>query len=186
MGWIMLSLRRSELQHDVNDIQFQLTQLNAKKQRLSSFMNAVGDGVITPGEIASLGTSLFGDGLDFMGYSDMAAREAAEQQAADYEYAYSTVTAEQYYNNPALAAQASLYFDENGALDLERMQNEFYEEALKDFVNEYMMPKLNELENEIQNEQTNLETQLQSKEAELESIKGSISSSIQNSTIQLG
>ena len=186
MGWVMLSLRRNELQTDISDMQMQLVQLSNKRDDLTSLSNAIGDGHITPSEIASIGSEFFGDALDFMGYSHDAALELSQEQTDYYSEAYSTVTAEQYYNNPAIGAQASLYFDESGSLDLERMQSEFYEEALEEFVQTYMMPKINELEKAMQAEQTELETQIQAKEAELETVKQSISSGISQTTIQLG
>ena len=185
MGWITLSLRRAELQTSIQDLQLNLLQMSRQIRQLSSFANSIGDGRINPSEISSIGSSMFGDAMDFMYYSDMAAVEAAEFQTSYYEEAYSTVTAEQYYNNPALASQASLYFDETGALDTTTMYNEFYEKALEDYANEVIMPKLKELETELQNEKAEIETQLESQEAELETVKESISQSIQSSTIRL-
>ena len=185
MGWVLLSLRRNELQTSIQDKQFELLQISNKMRKLSSFSTAIGDGHITPSEIASLGSELFGDGLDFMGYSNEAASEAASLMTDYYATAYENVTAEQYYNNPGLAAQASLYYDESGNLNLDAMYNEFYEQALEDYVNTVVAPKLKELEKDLQNEQTEMEVELESMEAELETVKGSISESIQNSTIQL-
>ena len=185
MGWVLLSLRRNELQTSVQQRQFELLQLNRQMRELSSFSNMVGDGQITPMEISSISSDLFGDALDFMGFSNAAASEAAQLQVDYYSTAYADVTAEQYYNNPALAAQASLYFDENNQLNTDMMYQEFYEQALEDYAQTYIMPKLNELEKELQNEKTELETLLESEEAELQTVKDNISESIQNSTIQL-
>lgn len=185
MGWVLLSLRRNELQTSIQDKQFELLQISNKMRKLSSFSTAIGDGHINPSEIASLGTDLFGDGLDFMGYSNEAASEAAYLMTDYYATAYEDVTAQQYYNNPALAAQASLYYDESGNLNLDAMYQEFYEEALEDYVNTVIAPKLNELEKDLQNEQTELEVEIESMEAELQTVKENISESIQNSAIQL-
>ena len=65
------------------------------------------------------------------------------------------------------------------------MYQEFYEEALEDYVSTVIAPKLNELEKELQNEQTELEVEIESMEAELQTVKSSTSEAIQNSTIQL-
>ena len=112
-----------------------LLDLNRQTRKLSNFSSAVGDGHIDPGEISGLGWDLFGSALDFMGYSNEAAAEAAELQVSEYENAYSTVTQEQYLNSDALMARATLYFDqETGMLDSERMRQEFYEEALEEYV----------------------------------------------------
>ena len=185
MGWVLLSLRRNELQTSIQDIEYDLLQLNRKKRNLSAFANAVGDGKINPAEIGSFGTELFGEALDFMGYSNDAAAEAAMLQTDYYSQRYSEITEQQYFNNPAIAAETSLYFDGAGNLNTQAMYNEFYEKALEDFTQTYIMPKLNELEKEMANEQTQLEVELQSKEAELETVKENISQSIQSSTIQL-
>jgi hypothetical protein len=185
MGWVLLSLRRAELQSSIQDKQYDLLQISNRMRKLSNFSNAIGDGNITPSEIASLGTEFFGDGLDFMGYSNEAAQEAASLMTDYYATAYQDVTAEQYYNNQALAAQASLYFDESGNLNTDAMYQEFYQEALEDYVNTVIAPKLKEIEKDMENEKTEIEVELESMKAELDTVKGSISESISSSTIQL-
>ena len=99
MGWVCLSLRRNELQASVQQRQFELIQLSRQMRQLSSFASMVGDGQITPTEIGSIGAELFGDAMDFMGYSNDAAMEAAQLQTDYYATAYGDVTANQYYNN---------------------------------------------------------------------------------------
>ena len=185
MSWIMMSLRRAELTRSINDHTYEKLQLSRQLRRLSSFSNAIGDGSITPSEIASLGTDLFGDALDFMGYSNDAAAEVAAEQTDYYATAYDSLTQEQYYNNPSIAAQAELYYDENGALDTDRMYSKFYEEALKEFAEKYFMPILKEKEQEIQDKQNELETLVETEQAELQQLKQSVSQEIQNSTIRL-
>lgn len=185
MGWVLLSLRRNELQSSIQDHQYELLQLSSRIRKLGNFSSAIGDGQITPSEIASFGNDLFGDALDFMGYSNEAAMEAAELQTSYYEQVYGDVTADQYATS-GLSAQASLYFDpETGALNTDAMYQEFYEKALQEYAEQYVMPKLKELETELENQKSELEAQMQSEEAELESVKDSISQSIQNSAIQL-
>ena len=186
MGWVLLSLRRNELQTSIADIELDLLQISRKRDKLSLFASSIADGHITPNEISSFGSELFGDALDFMGYSKEFAEEMATTQTDYYSTAYEDVTASQYYNNPALASQAPLYFDpETGGLNTDKMYSEFYEEALKEYVETHIKPQLNELEKEIQQEQTELETQLKAKEAELEVVKENISSNINSTTIQL-
>ena len=159
--------------------------MNRQIRKLANLSSAVGDGKINPNEIASIGTELFGDALDIMGYSNEAAMEAAELQTDYYSTAYADVTAEQYYNNPALGAQASLYFDEAGELNTDMMYQEFYEEALEEYANTVIMPKLKELEADMENERTEIESELEHQEAELQTVKDNISESIQNTTIKL-
>ena len=185
MGWITMSLRKCELQASVQDLQMDLLQLNRKRRELSRLTQALGDGKITPAEIGNLGSTAFVDALQFTELSNMVAQESAMMQCEDYANLYQNITADQYYNNPALAAQATLYFDESGNLNTDAMYNELYEQALEDYVNEVVMPQLNELEKDMENEQTEKETLLSQEEAELESLDQSISNSISKSTIKL-
>ena len=180
-----MSLRRCELQRSINDHTMEKLQLSRQLRRLSSFSTAIGDGSITPSEIASVGKDLFGDALDFMGYSNEVASQKTQEQTDYYSEAYGSITQEQYYNNPSLTAQAQLYYDESGNLDTTTMYQEFYDEALKEFAEEYFAPLLNEKEKEIQDKQTELETLVESEQAELEQLKSSTSQEIQNSTIKL-
>ena len=185
MAWLLMSLRRSELTDSLNYLHREVLQLNRQRQRLSSFSNAIGDGSITPSEIASLGPEMFYDGLNFMAASNEAADMVAAQQCSEYDALYGNITQQQYYNNPAIAAQASLYFDENGNLDTDKMYSEFYEKALVEYVQKYVEPWLHEKENEIDKQKNELETQIELEQQELDSLKESISSQIQNSTIRI-
>ena len=184
MGWLLLALRRTELQRSINDHTYEKLQLTRQLRKLSNFSTSIADGNVTPSEIASLGTDLFGDALDFMGYSNEAAQEVAQEQTDAYESAYGQITQEQYYNS-GVSSQAQLYFDESGNLDTETLYKKFYEEALKEYAQEYIAPLLKEKESEIEDKQTELETLVESEESELQTLKQSISGQIQNSTIQL-
>ena len=185
MGWITMSLRRAELQRSINDHTYEQLKLTRYLRQLSSFATAIGDGSITPNEIASFGSDLFGDALDFMGYSNEAAATIAQEQTDYYSTAYDDLTQQQYYNNPSIAAQAQLYYDGNGNLDTSTMYNNFYDEALKEYAQNYFMPLLNEKQKEIENKQTELETLIASEEAELQQLKDNIKQKIQENTIQL-
>ena len=186
MAWLLMSLRRSELTRSMNQHTYEKLQLSRQIRKLSSFSNAIGDGKIMPSEIAGLDSELFGEALDFMGYSTQAAEEIAYGKTQDYERAFNWVTAEQYANNPALAAQAELYFDpETGSLDTSEMYEKFYEEALKEYAEKVITPKLKEKEEELEDKKNELETLVELEKAELDEIKNSISSEIQNSTIKL-
>ncbi len=185
MGWITMSLRRSELQRSINDHTYEKLKLSRQLRDLTSFSNAIGDGTISPSEIASLGSDLFGTALDFMGYSNEAAATIASEQTDYYATAYDDITQQQYYNNPSIASQAQLYYDENGNLDTSTMYANFYEKALEEYVEQYITPLLNEKQKEIENKQTELETLVASEEAELQQLKESINQNIQQSTIQL-
>ena len=185
MAWLLMSLRRSELTRSVNQHQFEKLQISNQLRKLSSFSLAIGDGSITPSEISSLGSDLFYDSLNFMEASNMAANEVANYQVDEYGSLYENLTKEQYYNNPSIAAQAQLYFDENGQLNTSKMYEEFYQQALKEFVEKYVTPALKEKEEELELKQNELEALVESEQAELQTLKQSISSEIQNSTIKL-
>lgn len=185
MAWLIMALRRNELQKSINDHTYEKLQLTRQLRQLSSFSSAIGDGNITPNEIGSLGSDLFGDALDFMQYANESATNLAQTQTDYYATVYENLTQEQYYNNPNIASQAQLYYDENGALNTESMYSNFYEEALKEFADKYFAPYLKEKEQEIQDKQTELEMLVEAEQAELDQLKSSISSEIQNSTVKL-
>lgn len=186
MGWIVLSLRRNELQASIQDKQMELLQISRKFRNVQTYSSAIGDGKITPSEISGISGELMGDALDFMGYSNDAATEAAMLQTDWYAQAYGSITQQQYANNPNAANGNQLYFDpETGALDTDMMYQEFYEKALEDYAETYIMPQLKELETELENQKTELEAQIESMNAELETVKENISQSIQSSTIKL-
>ena len=180
MGWIVLSLRKSELQKSISQHTLENLQLSRQIRQLSNFSNAIGDGKITPSEITSLGSLVFDDALNFMGYSKDAAIEYAQYQTDLYNTAYTDTTQAQLQN-----AGLALYSDGNGNLNTEALYDKFYEEALEDYAQNYIMPILNELNEDITNKKTELETQIEAERAELEQLDNSISQEIQASTIKL-
>jgi len=186
MGWVTMSLRRSELQASVQDLQFEILQLSRTSREIGKLSQAMADGRITPAEIGSLGSSVFLDAMEFSEISHGVASEIALSNCEMYADLYSGITQDQYYNSPALAAQATLYFDqETGALNTQAIYAELYEQELENYVNEVVMPELKELEQQIADEKLEKETLLQQEEAELDSLKQSISEEISRNTIQL-
>lgn len=185
MGWITLACRRNELQNNISEDTYEKLMIQSQLRKLSNFSSAIADGMVDPSEIASLGGELFGDALDFNAGAHDIVSENAQLQTDLYEKMYGDVTQEQYYNNPALTAKATLYYDESGNLNTEAMYNEFYEENLKQFAEEYYMPMLKEKEEELQQKITQLEVQVESEEAELQTVKEKISQEISNNTIRL-
>lgn len=185
VGWIVLSTRRNELLASTQELQNEILQLSSDSRKLSSFSSAIADGSIDPSEMDSISGSLFEDVLGFMNESAEYANDYAYTIGQEYADQYSNITQQQYYNNSGIASGATLYFDEDGNLDIEKIYNELYEQGLKDYAETYVKPQLSELEEIIQQEKTEKETLLQQEEAELETIKQSISQQISNSTIQL-
>lgn len=185
MGWVVLSLRRNELQASIQQLQSEVLQLSKEYRELSKFSSAIGDGVIDPSEIGSMSSSLFNYVLGFSNDSAEYAASYAEEISNEYVSAYSNVTEQQYYNNSSLSSKATLYFTEDGDLDVESIYDELYNEGLKDFAQNGVAQELNELEDAIQQEKTEKEALLEQEEAELDSVKQSISEQISNSTIKL-
>lgn len=184
MGWATLTLRKVSLKQQLNDNSLEQIQLSSIQRRLANFSSAISQGVISPSQIASIGTSLFGDAMTFMENAQDAAMSVATDQANYYTQTYENLTADQYASS-GLASQAQLYFDpETGSLDYDSILQNFYEENLKEYAEEFA-PILNEKQKEIETEMTNLQTEEESMRAELDQLDNSISSEIQGNTIKL-
>ena len=188
MAWLLMALRKSELTHSINDLSYQIIKLNRKRQKLASFMTAIGNGQITPSAISSISPSdeYFYKALEFMDASSAAADEIANQRCTEYSEIFSgKITQEQYYSNPAISAQYELYFDENKNLDTSTMYTKFYEQALKEYVANEIEPQIKELEDEIDTEKQNLELEKELEKAELDEINNALSQEISNSTVKI-
>ncbi len=184
MGWVLLTLRKAELVASTNDRNLKILRLKQELDSLTSFSTAIADGYITPNEIASIRTSLFGDAMDFMYNSTESADAVAQEQTSYYTDVYGNLTEEQYYNNPDIASKAQLYY-KDGELDYDSIYNNFLEENLKEYAAEYYQPLLNEKQKEIENQKLQEETLLKSEEAELQQLDGAISQQIEQNTIHL-
>jgi len=186
MGSALLTLRQISLQRNINDHQFQLINLNRKLQRFTRLSSLLSSGInLSPSAIASVGGELFGDALDSMGYAQTWAEGRVDDQMAAYTNAYEQLKNGKY-NDSGLGAQCALYEDENGQLITEFAEEKFYKEALKEYIEQEVMPLLNEQEKEIEDEKTNLETLIQQEEAELQSVEQAKEQAIQRETIKLG
>lgn len=184
MGWIFMACRRAELTRSLSDDRKALSDLSRLTKQLSSFATAIGDGMITPSEINNFGLEVFGEAIDFMEYSHIAADRVASDKTDRYASIYSSLSEEQYYNNPTIAAQVQLYYTD-GQLDTTSIYTDLYNEALEDFAQTMIAPRINEKQKELDNKKTDLETQIAASEAELEQLNESIKQNIQSSTIQL-
>ncbi len=186
MAVTLFVLRMRENLAQMEEDKYQVLQNSRLLKKLSNFSSAIGDGNITPAEIASVGDELFEDALEFMDHSDAVAQQVATEKASEYEALFGSITASEYYQNSGLMQQAQLYFDpDTGAIDTEQIQSKLYEQTLKDYANEVLMPILKEKEVEIQNENDRLQTEIEQLSAEYDSLKQSKSQEIQRQTIQL-
>ncbi len=186
MAWLIMSLTKSKLQKSISEKTSEKLKIQNELRRLSSFSTAIGDGMVTPAEIASLGTDLFGNALDVMAYANDVCTQTSQDLTDTYAQAYQDVTQEQYYNNSALAQQAQLYFDpDTGELDTDTMRQKFYESNMTEFIDKEIMPIINEKEVELQNKEAELEALVESEQAELDAVSDQISQEIQRNTIKL-
>lgn len=185
MGVTLFALRMSDNLHQMEQNNLKLTKISRKLRQATQFSSAIADGTINPDEIAGIGREFFSDAIDFMGYANDTALEVADEQTNYYTSVYGDITAQDYYQNSGLAAQAQLYFDEDGNLDEDAIMTNFYEEALKEYAEEFIAPLLNEMETELQNEKDRLETENEQLSAEYDSLKEAKSQAIQRETISL-
>jgi len=179
MTWIMLSMRKMQLQREVSDLQYEDVQISQKIQDLANYTNNIADGTITFSEMASCPSSLFGTQLDFMSNSASAAYQSATVKTNAYLQQLSqtnSATGNQY--GYAMGTTDSTSYDATTIF------NEIYKEELEQYA-EQMQEYVNQYEEELQAEQTRIETQLQAKEAELQTYEQTISSNIQNDAIKL-
>lgn len=184
MAWVFMSLRKQELKTQINDDQFEILALNRKLRQYNKYSSAIADGTLSPSEVAAMGSGLFADAIDFMGFSSDTAAQTA-QEKTDYYSSMMQQVIDNGGNGSSIALQYGIYLDENGNLNEEETYQKFYEEALKEYAEEYIAPALKEIETDIETQKTELETQLTAEQAELESIEQSISTEIQKSAPKL-
>lgn len=186
MAVTLYVLRMKDNLARMEENKLQMLQNSRTLRKLTNFANAVGDGNITPAEIATIGDEFFEDALEFMDHADATAQAVAADQAGAYESLFGSITASEYYQNSSLMQQAQLYFDpDTGAIDIDKIQSSLYEKTLEDYANEVLMPILKEKEVEIQNENDRLQTEYEQLSAEYDALKQSKSQEIQRQTIQL-
>ncbi len=179
MTWIMLSMRKMQLQHEVSDLQYEDVQISNQIQDLASYTSNIADGTITYSEMASCPSSLFGTQLDFLANSASAAYESATTKTNAYiqQLAQTNSTTGNQYGYAMGTTDSTSY-------DATTIFNEIYQEELEEYA-EQMQQYVNEYEKELEAEQTRVETQLEAKEAELQAYEERISQNIQNDAIKL-
>ncbi len=185
MGVTLCLMRMREDYKRMQEDELKITQNKRLLAKLTKFSSAVGDGNISPAEIAGLDDELFGDAIDFMYNSEAYASENAAAKASEYEETYGQISASDYYQNSELMKQATLYYDDDGNLDMTKIASKIYEEELVEFAQKYLAPAINEMETEIQDENDKLQTEYEQLSAEYDSLKQTKSQEIQRETIQL-
>ena len=180
MTWVMLSMRKMQLQQQVSDLQFEDVQISRQIQDLASYSSNIADGTITFSEMASCPSSLFGTQLGFMSNAAAAAYQSATVKANAYMQQLAQTNGQignQY--GYAMGTTDGTYYDATTIF------NEIYKEELEQYA-EQMQKYVNNYEKELQAEQTRVETQLTAKEAELQAYEQRISQNIQSDAINFG
>lgn len=180
MTWVMLSMRKMQLQQEVSDLQFEDVKISQQIQDLASYTSNISDGTLTYSEMASCPSSLFGTQLDFMANSAQAAYQSATVKTNAYiqQLSQTNGTTGNQYGYAMGTTDGTSY-------DAATIFNEIYKEELQQY-SEQMQEYINEYEKELQAEQTRIETQLQAKEAELQAYEQRISQNIQSDAISFG
>ncbi len=188
MAVLIMALRRSELTHNINFLETRLLKLSRERQRITSYMTAIGSGKVTPSGIAGLSSKYFCQALDFMNASHSAAMTDASSRATAYADIYNSLqdnsAKELYAVNHGLLEYMSTD-DGTNAIDENALTEAFYEQALKEFVEEEVMPQLREIEDDIDTQKLELETERDMEKAELDAINNAISEEISSSAIKL-
>ena len=184
MGWVTCSLYKSRVQRQLNDNSLEQMQLRSKLRKLSRFAAAIGTGkLFSPESVAGLGSELLGEACNYMINAHETAKICAQDQADYYIGNFSDITAEQYATS-GISSQAALYFNADGTMDYESTYNNFYEQNLKEYAEEFKV-ELNEAENAIQEQLDILSAEQQALQADLEAANQGIQQGQSNSAIKL-
>ena len=166
MGFLMFLARKIQLEHNQNNIQYQLMGINEKLNALTSYVSILSQDTISATDIASIPTPLFSTGLNEL----MTVHQQAMQiGGAQYQQAMASGVLGQNVD-PTMAMIT---------------QQKMYENARK-ALQKQMQAKYNEEEKALQAKKTRLEAQAKQIEVALQNIDQGISSGIQNSMSSFG
>ena len=166
MGFLMFLARKIQLEHNQNNIQFQLMGINSKLNELTSYVSILSQDSVSYTDIASMPTSMFTTG---MGELANAHYQALQISGAQYNQAVSSGMFGQ--NMDPMIAQIT--------------QQKMYENARKQ-IQKQLMAKYNEEEKSLQAKKTRLEAQAKQIEVALQSMDQNIASGIQSSMSSFG
>ncbi len=180
MGSVTYHLRKQQLLESINNHNYEKLKLNTKKQYFTNFSNIISNGYnLSPSALSSVGAELYGVAADVMEHANDEATEDANNQLDRYLALYNNLGEEEY-NQRGYSAQAAIYCDEDGNIDTDAAWQKFYESAVKSYMENEILPLIQEKEKELQEEQARLEALVQQEEAELDSVKQAEDSAIKN------
>lgn len=166
MGFLMFLARKIQLEHQQNNIQYQLMGINSKLNNLTDYAAILAQDSVSATDIASLPTSLFSSGM-------------AELTNAHYQ-ALQISSAQ--YNQ----AMASGMFGQNVDPFIAQItQQKMYENARKQ-IQKQLQAKYNEEEKALQAKKTRLEAHAKQIELALQGIDQQISTGIQGTMSSFG
>lgn len=152
--------RQMSLIRQRNSLQKQLMDEKQKLYDYQSYAATLGQGPMTMASVASLPSSVFSDGLAFMGMSNQVALMEAQQKYSIFQQ--SGMLQQQGVTNPVQLQQMQRYYF-----------NCFAEQAFQR-LRKIKENELNKLEKEIELRTTRIEQRLTAVNSEIESVKGAV------------
>lgn len=159
-------MRKLQLTHRINQLQFRQMQLAQRLQDLAAYGANIADGIVTPGEFMSSPASIFGVQMNYLNSSVPKALFQA------------SMTSQMYMNNMMQAnlqsgGQYGMAVDPSNPNSVNMNQffifNSFFKQAL-DAAGKEQQAQVKKMETEIQNEKLQIDTQLKAAEAEMDGV----------------
>ena len=165
MGFLMFLSRKISLQHQENNIQYQLTTINNKLNDYTSYASILAQDSVSLSDISSLPSSLFAQGM-------------MDLQGAHFQALHIS-------NNQFGQAINSGMFDPNNMQMMQIAQQKMYENARKQIQRQLQM-KLNEEEKSLQAKKTRLEALDAQIQQELQALDQRIAGGVKSSISTYG
>ncbi len=166
MGFIMFLARKIQLEHEQNNVQFQLTSISNKLQDYTNYVSILSSDSVQMADMASIPTTLFSQGLFELGNAHNQAVQIANAQMGQ--------------------AQSSGMFGQNPNPQMMNITyQKLYENARKQ-IQKQLQARMNEEEKQLQTKKTMLDTRLTMITKELESLDQHIGSGIKSQISNYG
>jgi len=166
MGFLMFLARKINLEHQENDIQYQLTTINSKLQDYTSYASILSQDSVSLSDISALPSSLFAQGMADLTNAHYQALQISNQQYGQ-------------------AVSSGMFGSNNNQQTMQIAQQKMYENARKQIQKQLAM-KLNEEEKELQSKKTRLETLDAEIQQELQAMDQKIASGVKSSISTYG
>ena len=159
--------RKIQLQDKKNNLEYQITALNTKKDEMISYASILSQDSITMSDIASLPTSLFSQGMADLTNAHYQALQITQAQ-------YGQASASGMFGQPGSNPQLEMI-----------AQQKIYENARKQ-IQKQLQAQLNEKEKAAAARAARLQVQLTNTERELENVEQCLGKDAQNSVCSYG